>query len=301
MMRAVIRRLSQRGRMREQSFSAIREAADGGALGSVPRSVEVEALEVGGRPAQWLLPRGASRERAILYLHGGGFISGSLRSHQPWAAQLAEGAGVPVLLLDYRLAPEHPFPAALDDVVEAYAWLRAQGIAPGSIVLAGESVGANLAVACCLAMAERDQPAPAAVVALSPWLDLRCESPSMVACADRELFYTAEELAWLRELYLAGHTAEDPLASPLLGELGSLPPTLIQASDDEMVRDDGRRLAAALEACGVAVEHREWSGVFHGFQLVGFLPESRAARAVIFDFVRRELAARGDARSEAAE
>ena len=255
-----------------------------------PADVKVETVMAPQRPAEWLSPPGARADAVLLYLHGGGYVIGSPRSHRHLAAALARAAGTRALLLDYRLAPEHPFPAALDDAVAAYGWLLADGIAPGRVVIAGDSAGGGLTVATLLALRDRRLPRPAAGVCISPWVDLTNSAASYRSKAGVDPIVTLEAIAQLAQAYLGRTDAKLPLVSPLYADLRGLPPLLIHVGSDEVLLDDARGLAARAGEAGVDVALHEWPAmihVWHWFQPM--LDEADQAIAEIGGFVRARL------------
>jgi epsilon-lactone hydrolase len=217
----------------------------------VPPEVTVTRVTAPVAPAEWLVPASTRREVVVLYLHGGGYVIGSPRSHRHLAAAIA-GAGLArALLLDYRLAPEHPFPAALDDAVAAYRWLLDQAIRPGRLVIAGDSAGGGLAVATLVALRDRGLPLPAAGVCISPWVDLTCRAASYARNAAVDPIVRPGIVAEMAQAYLAGADPTTPLASPLWADLRGLPPLLIQVGSDEVLLDDATELAERGTAAGV--------------------------------------------------
>jgi phosphinothricin tripeptide acetyl hydrolase len=255
-----------------------------------PPDVKVEAVMAPRRPAERLTPPGARADAVLFYLHGGGYVIGSPRSHRHLAAALARAAGTRALLLDYRLAPEHPFPAALDDAVAAYEWLLADGIAPDRIVIAGDSAGGGLTVATLVALRDRGLPRPAGGVCISPWVDLTNSAPSYRSKAAVDPIVTLEGIAQLTQAYLGSTDPKLPLVSPLYADLRGLPPLLIHVGSDEVLLDDALGLAARAREAGVDVTVREWPAmihVWHWFQPM--LDEADRAIAEIGGFVKARL------------
>ena len=255
-----------------------------------PPAVKGEAGLAPRRPAEWLTPPGARTDAVLFYLHGGGYVIGSPRSHRHLAAALARAAGTRALLLDYRLAPEHPFPAALDDAVAAYEWLLADGIAPDRVVIAGDSAGGGLTVATLLALRDRRLPRPAGGVCISPWVDLTNSAASYRSKAAVDPIVTLEGIAQLTQAYLGGADPKLPLVSPLYADLRGLPPLLIHVGSDEVLLDDALGLAARAREAGVDVAVREWPAmihVWHWFQPM--LDEADRAIAEIGGFVKTRL------------
>ncbi|SAL27386.1 alpha/beta hydrolase domain-containing protein [Caballeronia peredens] len=249
-----------------------------------PRVPKGWRLEPRNESGEWLVPE--TRPRAtIFYLHGGGYYFGSPRSHRAITFGLASRAQAAVFSLDYRLAPEHRFPAALDDSIAAYRRLLADGIDAHSIVIAGDSAGGGLALATLLALRDAGDPLPAAAVLFSPWTDLTCSGASMQTNEGRDPMFHAAVFPRVAAQYLGAADARNPYASPLFGEFDGLPPLLIQAGDTELLLDDSTRVAEKARAAGVAVELQIWSGVPHIFQIwAPFMPEASEAltRAAAF-------------------
>lgn len=219
-----------------------------------PMAGEVEARKqvLGGAPALTLTPPGA--RGAVLYLHGGGYAIGSTISHAPMAAQLALAAGAVTHVLDYRLAPENRFPAAVDDAVAAFRALLSAGARPADIAIAGDSAGGGLTVATALALKQRGLPQPAALFCISPWIDLTQSGVSYVVAAERDLIVSKPDLDNWASLYLGAASPTEPLASPVYGDLSGLAPMLIHVGADEVLLSDSVRLAEAAGLAGVPVE-----------------------------------------------
>ncbi|MEJ2122322.1 MAG: alpha/beta hydrolase [Alphaproteobacteria bacterium] len=259
---------------------------------AAPEPDEYIEVSAGGVPARWIAASGSSDDRVVLFLHGGGFQIGSTRSHRALIAAISAESGARALGVDYRRAPEHRFPAALEDVLTAYGWLLDQGIEPGQIAFAGDSAGGNLALAAMLSLRDRDKPRPAAAVLLSPWTDLAATGGSYENRAARDPLNNRPMLLAVARNYLgASGDPRDPLASPLYADLTSLPPLLIQVGDREVVLDDARAFAEKARAVGVSVDLEIWDEMIHVFQLFpSELPEARRAIARIGAFLREHLA-----------
>src|SRR5438067_8923972 len=200
---------------------------------------------------EWVLPRGPSANRPVLlYLHGGGYISGSAKSARPITATLARNFGIRAFSLDYRCAPEHRFPCGLDDAVAAYHWLVSTGINPADLAVAGDSAGGGMTLALAIRLREAGEPLPACLVCLSPWTDMTGGGASIRANSARDSMFVAEDIERYAAVYLGGRSPVDPLASPLFADLASLPPLLLQAGRDEVLLDDARAVHEKIHAGG---------------------------------------------------
>ena len=255
---------------------------------------DTETLErvLGGIPAIRAVPPNARPGHHILYLHGGGYVARSPALYRPFTWRFAAAAGASVTAIDYRLAPEHPFPAALDDAVAAWRALLAEGADPRRSTIMGDSAGGGLTLALALRLRDQAEPLPAALVALSPWTDLAITGVSCRLNAVADPMQNADDLEPLAARYLAGADSRNPYASPLYGDPCGLPPTLLQVGSDEILRDDAVRMAPRMRAAGCEVTLEIWPRmphVWHGFAPV--LPEARQAIARIGAFLRRWTAA----------
>ena len=255
-----------------------------------PPDVAIEAVTAPARPAEWLRPPGARTDAAVLYLHGGGYVIGSPRSHRHLAAAIARAAGTAALLVDYRLAPEHPFPAALDDTVAGYQWLLGRGLAPSRIVVAGDSAGGGLTVATLLALRDRGLPQPAGGVCISPWVDLTCSGATYATKAAVDPIVTRESVAMMAQAYAGAGDPKAPLLSPLYADLRGLPPLLVQVGSDEVLLDDALGLGERARAAGVDVTVEEWPAMIHVWHwFLPMLAEAERAVGVIGNFARTRL------------
>jgi monoterpene epsilon-lactone hydrolase len=253
----------------------------------IPPDVKVELVTAPTAPAEWLTPPGARDVAAVLYLHGGGYVIGSPRSHRHLAAAVGTAAKSRVLLSDYRLAPEHPFPAAVDDAAAAYRWLLERGIAPARVVIAGDSAGGGLTVATLLALRDAGVPLPAAGVCISPWVDLTCGGASYTTRAEADPIVKRDGVAMMAAAYLGNRDLKTPLASPLFAELRGLPPLLIQVGDDEVLLDDSVQLAERARKVAVDVTLDVWPKMVHVWHwFFPMLDEGQAAIDRIGEFVR---------------
>lgn len=244
-----------------------------------PRGVRLEATSVATRDALWLGAPNADTNRAILFLHGGGYVSGTIAMYQDLARRLSAEAGARVLLLDYRLAPEHPFPAAVDDAVAGYRHLLALGFSPSKLAIAGDSAGGGLTVATLIALREAGEPMPSAAWVISPWTDLAYRGASLISNRDADPMIRADVIGAVARWYLGSAHPESPLASPLYAELHGLPPTLIHVGSTEVLLDDSLRLLDRLRAHGTPADMRIYPDLPHVFHL--FAPYVRESRAAI--------------------
>jgi acetyl esterase/lipase len=260
-------------------------------IASAPEGVTyAEAPEVGGL---WATPEGARADAAIMYLFGGGYTISSPQSRRKLAGHLARAAGVQALVPAYALAPERPFPGAIESALAAYRFLLAGGFAPGRIVIGGDSSGGGLAAATLLAIRQAGLPLPAGAVAISPWADLACSGATFAPLAAVDLTVTRDGLQRMAADYLNGADPRDPLASPVYGDFAGLPPLLILVGGHEGLLDDAVRLARQAALGGVDVTLRIWAGMQHVFPIyAGFLPEADAAVAMIGRWIEARLKAR---------
>lgn len=253
----------------------------------LPADVSRGDFDAGGLPACHIGVPDNRTDRGVLYFHGGGYLLGSLNTHVELMGRIARACRAPVLGIDYRLAPEHPHPAAVDDAVASYDRLLANGITADKIVIAGDSAGGGLTLACLLALKQQGKALPAGAVLLSPWTDLTGSGDSVSTRAEVDPMVSASGLKQTAELYYGCTDPADPLVSPLFGDLRDLPPMLIQVGDFEILLDDSTRLAERAKAQGVDAELEIYDGAFHVFQNVAGLPESSAALSSIGRFFDR--------------
>jgi epsilon-lactone hydrolase len=256
-----------------------------------PDDIKSEAVNAGGVKAEWISAPGATNHRAVLYLHGGGYVIGSVKTHRDLMGRVSRAAKARVLGLDYRLAPEYPFPAAVDDSVAAYRWMLQQDIKPSGIAVAGDSAGGGLVVATLVAIRDAKLPMPGAGVCLSPWVDLEGIGESMKTRAQADPIVQRDMLTQMATAYLGGKDTRTPLAAPLYADLKGLPPLLIQVGDSETLLDDSTRLAERARTAGVQVKLEVWPEMVHVFQLfAGFLPEGQQAVDGIGQYLNQQLA-----------
>lgn len=281
--------LVEGGSLDREDVHEAREVLDA-MLGALPpaEGVATEPVEVAGRPAVWVRPPGAVGGRCVLYLHGGGFRVGSIAAYTPVATHFAAAVGAPFLVLDYRLAPEHAFPAAVDDAVRAVGELVGDGVAPRDLALMGDSAGGGLVLSTLLARRDRGEPQPAAAVCLSPWADLTLAADAYARCADADPVFGLEQARHARRDYLGDLDPGQPLASPALADLSGLAPVFVQASTDEVLADDATRVAEGIERAGGVVELDLWPGMTHVFQaMTPGVPEAEEAMRRCAAFLQR--------------
>jgi epsilon-lactone hydrolase len=267
-----------------------RDTDERGLANGLAADVRVEKVSAGGVPAEWTSTPGAVRDAAILYVHGGGYLLGSLDSHRHMVAELGRVANCVALALDYRLAPEHPFPAAVEDAVAGYRFLLAQGFKPGRIALAGDSAGGGLVVAAMVAIREAGLAQPGCGWCLSPWVDLEMLGDSMESKAAIDPIVQKANILDMARLYLAGADPRSPLAAPLYADLAGLPPLLIQVGAAETLLDDAIRLAQRAGAADVRVDLQVWPEMIHIWPI--YYPELQAGRRALDEaggFIRRTL------------
>lgn len=264
--------------------------AMGGAMPSLP-GITAQAVDAGGVPAEWIVPADRDAGRVLLYLHGGGYVLGSVQSHRPLIERLAVACRARVLALNYRLAPEAPFPAAVDDAVAAYRWLLAQGTLPAQIAIAGDSAGGGLTLATLVALRDAGAPMPACAAPISPWTDMEGSGETMLTRAAVDPMVQKVPLLQMAGAYLKGADPKHPLASPLQADFRGLPPLLIQVGDAETLLDDARRLEPKLAAAGVEAEIEVWPDMIHVWHLFApMLSEGREAIGRAGAFITKHTA-----------
>jgi monoterpene epsilon-lactone hydrolase len=256
-----------------------------------PTSATTQSVDAGGARADRIVMPWSDRGRHVLYLHGGAYVVGSPSCYRHFTWRIAAASRACALVLDYRLAPEHPFPAALDDAVAAYRWLIADGAEPRRVAIVGDSAGGGLALALLLRLRDEGLALPGAAVALSPWTDLALTGASLARNAKADPMIDAAQVPALAQLYLAGAEPRNPHASPLYGDPTGLPPTLIQVGSDEVLHDDAVRIADKMRAAGCHIELDIWPRmphVWHAF--APLVPEAERAIVRIGAFVAHHTA-----------
>lgn len=253
------------------------------------KGVDRAPISANGVPGEWIVPAGSTGKRCILYVHGGTFFAGNIKSHRPLAANIAVAARTRALIIDYRLSPEHPYPAGLEDVITAYHWLREE-IPPEEIAIASDSAGGALALGLLLALRDGGEPLPACAVCLSPATDLTLEGETWQTNRKRDLMLEYWKMVKGLEIYLHDTDPRNPLASPFHADLKNLPPLLIQVGSDEMLLSDSTRFAEKARAAGADVTLEVWERMQHEWQFaIGYLPEARQAVQQIGSFINGHL------------
>ncbi len=257
----------------------------------IPAGTEIETVETGVVPAEWVRARGVRTDRAVLHLHGGAFVLGSPATHRELAARMSAVTGAAVLVPDYRLAPEHPFPAAMEDAVAVYRWLLAAGFEAGRIAIGGDSAGGGLALQTLISLRDEGQPLPVAGYMLSPVTDwVRLDGESYVTRAAVDPLNNQRLCRFTSSCYVGDNDPQTPLLSPAGMDLYGLSPLCVHVGDREIVLSDAERLAERARECGVEVEFRIWQGMWHVFQTTaGVVPEARRSLEQVGRFCRRRF------------
>jgi acetyl esterase/lipase len=259
-------------------------------LASEPAHVSYEEIVAAGQRALWVSPLGAAADRVILFLHGGGFIAGSINCHRKLAAHLAKATGCRALIPAYRLAPESPFPAQLDDVFGIYQWLLKKGFDPSHIATAGDSAGGNLAISICLGAQAQNLPFPAAIIGISPWLDMEVKGWTLDTNKNRSSVGSRESYQQIFGMLLKGHDPTDPFANPLYANLTGFPPIYLSAGTEEALLDNPERLAEAAKKAQVDVTLKIAEGMQHVFEfMAGRAPEADQAIADMANWLRPKI------------
>ena len=256
--------------------------------------VVYQGINAGGAAAEWISINGniekTSDGRVVLYLHGGAYAIGSMRAYRGFLSRISRASDARVLGLEYRLTPEFPFPAAVNDSVAAYQWLLSQGISAEQIVIGGDSAGGGLTIATLVALRYLGEPAPAAGFCISPWVDLECTGETMTTKAEIDPFIQKERLGMMARLYVGDRDLRAPLASPLYADLRGLPPLMIQVGTNETLLADSTRLADKARASEVKVELDIWEDMIHVWPIFApILPEGQQAIEQIGEFIRQQI------------
>ncbi len=256
----------------------------------LPRGVTVCGISVNGIHSEWIEPVSMEKERVMLYLHGGGYCICSLDTHRGLVSRLVLASQARALTPAYRLAPEHPFPAALEDALATYRWLLQKGTPPNRIAIGGDSAGGGLALATAVSLRDDNEPLPAALFLLSPWTDLTFSGESMHTRQEVDpIFQSGNRLSY-HPPYIGSDSPSNPLISPLLADLRGLPPTIVHVGNDEILLDDSTRLEKKMKAAGVEVEIKVWEGMWHVFQAFApFAPEGQLSIDEFGVFVKKHI------------
>lgn len=256
-------------------------------MNRVQKGVELHKVEIDGIPAEWINPSAVQQNKVVLHLHGGGYVTGGIDSHQMMCCLMAQTLNMNVLLPEYRLAPEHPFPAALEDALKVYRWLLAKGHQPADIILSGDSAGGGLSLTTVLSLRNAGEPLPAALVCMSPWTDLALKGRSHITNAKAEAVLQGDSLREWAACYVGKEEPDQPLISPLYADFHNFPPLLIQVGSQEILLDDAQMLAEKARADSVDVTLGIWDGMWHDWQVLGdLIPESRQAFEQFGKFVQ---------------
>ncbi len=257
--------------------------------GKLPKGVSREEVDIDGIYGEWLTTNNTSHEKVILYIHGGGFISGSCLTHRRHVAKFVEGSGVKALLFDYRLAPEHPFPAALEDSVKAYLWLLENGYSNENIILAGESAGGTLVLTLLIALRDKGIDLPKATVSISPVTDLSCLADSFKSNAVRDIAPIGSWDLWTG-YYIGSTDYKEPWLSPQYADLTGLSPVKILVGSHEIHLDDATNFAEKAKAFGVDVDFKVWDKMIHAFPILSpMFPEAKEAMSEICRYISNKL------------
>lgn len=257
---------------------------------NMPSRMDVQKITIKGLNAEWLSGSEIRNDQIILYLHGGAYTMGSCDSHRALAARISRASTMRLLLLEYRLAPEFPFPAALDDAVTGYQWLLENGIDPKNIALVGDSAGGGLVIATAVSLRDKGQSLPGAIACLSPWTDLELTGESITTKVDKDIVLTIEYLRSSAARYVRNNDYCAPLISPLYADLSGLPPMLIHVGEYEILLSDSIRLVDRARNAGVNATLKVWKGMWHEWHgFAEYVPESRRAIEEIGDFLRKHI------------
>lgn len=259
-------------------------------MAGIPLAKGVKVIEkaLGGCHAEQYIPDEAPENRVVLYGHGGGYVLGSCKTHRAFVSVIAKEANLKIWMPEYRLAPEHPFPAAVEDGLQAYRTLLAEGFLPENILLGGDSAGGGWTVAVLVALREAGLPLPKAAFLLSPWLDLTCTAPSIRQNAYADVFLSYDlHLRHAAKMYLQETDPKTPLASPLFADLSGLPPIFIQVGDDEILRDDALRLEHKITEAGGEVSLEVYPQMWHGWHFFHMLPERDHALQALTQWIKQ--------------
>ena len=276
---------------RANTVESLRKALD--LMASFPKiakDVKIEKVNINGIHAEWITTPNINKNNVLLYFHGGAYIGGSIRNSREFCSRISRSTGVSVLNVDYRLAPEYPFPSALEDSINTYKWLLKTGFLPENIIFGGDSAGGGLVIATMVKLNETKIKLPTAAFCLSPWVDLALKGETMESKKDIDPFVTKEVLEMAVSCYLKDVDTLNPLASPLYANLEGLPPLFIQVGTSELLFDDSIRLAQQAKNVGNDVQLKIWEDMIHVFSLLGTnIPEVQDANEEIVEFIKQYL------------
>jgi monoterpene epsilon-lactone hydrolase len=289
MLHWIFKTLLRKTLYKPMSIEELREkqAKSAGLMTMLPKSISLEKGQINEINVDWLTHENASEEKVVLYLHGGGYVSGFLPSYHLMCGTLSKVSGMRVLLPDYSLAPESVFPAALEDALSVYTGLLESGFSAENILIAGDSAGGGLTLATTLALRDEGRPLPRGLVLLSPWTDLTFSGKSHHTNAEIELILHPQNLHLWAETYLAFADPRTPHISPAFADMKNFPPMLIQVGGEEVFLDDARMVAESAKSAGVDVTLTVYEKMWHVWQAVGILPETKRAFEEIGEFVKR--------------
>jgi acetyl esterase/lipase len=259
-------------------------------LSILPGKTKIQPIQIGNIAAEWISVGNAPEDYAILYLHGGAYNIGSLNTHRELAARISKVSKVKTLLIDYRLAPEHPYPASVEDAVLAYRWLIKNGYSSNNIAIAGDSAGGGLAIAALVKLRDLSEPLPAAAVCLSAWTDLKLKGESIKTHIHKDPFLTPAWLQYMAMYYVGANDLSLPQISPIYADLTMLPPLLIQVGSDEILLSDSIRLADRAREAGVDITLEIWENMWHVWHFfAGKMPEADRAINQVGNFIHKYL------------
>jgi epsilon-lactone hydrolase len=289
MLRFIFRTLLRRFFYKPLSIEALRESQARSAkmMQKLPKSISVERFSVNELSLEWIAHKNADDEKVILYLHGGGYVSGNLAMYRLLCGTISEKSGARVLMPEYRLAPDNPFPAALQDTLSIYAWLLEKGFSAKNIIIVGDSAGGGLSLAATLALRDEGRPLPAGIICLSPWTDLTFSGESHETNAKKSVILHPKNIRLWAESYIAHADPRTPHISPAFADMRNFPPMLIQVGSEEVLLDDARMVAERAKSADVNVTLSVYEKMWHVWQTIGFLPESVKAFEEMGNFVKR--------------
>ena len=274
----------------DEDFNLRRKKTDElGRKYSLAKNIKIQQVQLDGVTCEWAFLENAPLDKVIIFLHGGGFCIGSIDTYRHFTSRLAKATGIRVLYVEYRLAPENPFPGAVDDAISVYQSLLSQGLSAENIILVGDSAGAGLCLSSTLALRDNGEPLPAALVLFSPWTDLTLTSKSLKSNAKKDPLVFLDDQKRLVEAYAKGKDVKNPLISPRFGNFNGFPPILIHTSDDEVLLDDSLNLADKAKKDGVEVTLKLWKGMFHVFAIFpDHTPEGKKSLKEVVAFIHKK-------------